>query len=198
MARTEIKIGGFGGQGVILSGIIIGKAAALFDNKHGTLIHSFGPEARGSACSAQVIVSDDAITYPYVRRPAILVVMSQEAYTKFEPELQEGGILITEEDLIHVDALREGIHHFSIPATRIAEELGRKIVLNIVMIGFFTAVTRLLSLDAMRQAVADSIPKGTEDLNLRAFQHGYEYGMELLSQTRNLEGDIYAQVSQAI
>ncbi len=179
MARTEIKIGGFGGQGVILSGIIIGKAASIFDNKHATLIQSFGPEARGSACSAQVIVSDQYITYPYVKKPSILMVMSQEAYTKFEPELEDNGILITEEDLIQIHQLRPGIQHYSVPATRIAEELGRRIVLNIVMVGFFTAVTRLVDVDAMRNAVKDSIPKGTEDLNLRAFDRGYEYGLEV-------------------
>ena len=91
MAKTEIKIGGFGGQGVILSGYIIGKAAAIYDGKHATMIQAFGPEARGSACSAQVIVSDEPIGYPYVKQPNILVVMSQEAYTKFTPELAQGG-----------------------------------------------------------------------------------------------------------
>ncbi|MDI6779537.1 MAG: 2-oxoacid:acceptor oxidoreductase family protein [Bacteroidota bacterium] len=179
MSRTEIKIGGFGGQGVILSGYIIGRAAAIYDNKHSTMIQAFGPEARGSACSAQIIVSPEAIAYPYITAPQIMIVMSQEAYTKFSPELIIGGILITEEELVNPINLRKDVQHFSIPATRIAEELGKKMVLNIVMMGFMTAVTNLINPEAMRSAVSASVPKGTEDLNLKAFNRGYEYGLKL-------------------
>jgi len=179
MSTTELKIGGFGGQGVILSGIIIGKAATIFDGQNATLTQSFGPEARGSACSAQVLISDDQILYPYVTVPNILVVMSQEAYTKFEPELDKNGLLLVEKDLVKPKKPRGNIKLFSIPATRIAEELGRKIVLNIVMVGFFTAVAGIISAQAMREAVKTTVPKGTEELNLKAFDRGYEYGMNL-------------------
>jgi 2-oxoglutarate ferredoxin oxidoreductase subunit gamma len=181
MARTEIKIGGFGGQGVILSGYIIGRAAAIYDNKHATMIQAFGPEARGSACSAQVIVSPEPIAYPYITSPSVMIVMSQEAYTKFTPELAPGGILITEEELVKPHNLRRDLTHFSIPATRFAEELGRKMVLNIVMMGFLTAVTDIVGCEAMRSAVKVSVPRGTEQLNLNAFDKGYEYGMQLKS-----------------
>jgi 2-oxoglutarate ferredoxin oxidoreductase subunit gamma len=180
MKRTEIKIGGFGGQGVILSGYIVGRAASIYDNKYATMIQAFGPEARGSACSAQVIVSSDPIDYPYIVSPQIVIVMSQEAYSRFSPELAKGGTLITEEELVVPHNLRKDVKHFSIPATRIAEELGKKLVLNIVMMGFMTAVTKLLDPDAMRKAVTASVPKGTEDLNLRAFERGYEYGVKVM------------------
>jgi 2-oxoglutarate ferredoxin oxidoreductase subunit gamma len=179
MSRTEIKIGGFGGQGVILSGYIVGRAAAIFDNKHATMIQAFGPEARGSACSSQVIVSADEIAYPYITSPGIMIVMSQEAYTRFTPELAPGGILITEQELVQPHNLRKDITHFSIPATRIAEELGKKLVVNIVMMGFLSAVTSIVSRNAMEQAVLASVPKGTEELNLRAFGKGFEYGAEV-------------------
>lgn len=180
MVRTEIKIGGFGGQGVILSGYIIGRAAAIYDDKYATMIQAFGPEARGSSCSAQIIVSTDVIAYPYITAPSIMVVMSQEAYTKFVPELSEGGVLVTEEELVVPHNLRKDLKHFSIPATRIAEELGKKMVLNIVMMGCLTAVTGIVGADAMRKAVAASVPKGTDELNLRAFEKGYEYGRTLV------------------
>ena len=173
--RTEIKIGGFGGQGVILSGYIIGRAASIFDNKHSTMIQSFGPEARGSACSAQIIVANEPIDYPYITLPSIMVIMSQEAYTKFSPELSAEGLLITEEELVSPINLRKDIRHFSIPATRIAEELGKKMVINIVMMGFMTAVTKLITKEAMQKAVEVSVPKGTEQLNLKAFSLGYDY-----------------------
>jgi 2-oxoglutarate ferredoxin oxidoreductase subunit gamma len=182
MARIEIKIGGFGGQGVILSGYIIGRAASIYDNKHATMIQAFGPEARGSACSSQIIVSNEEIAYPYITSPEIMIVMSQEAYTKFVPELATGGILVTEEELVTPHNLRKDIKHYSIPATRIAEELGKRMVLNIVMMGFLTAVTRIVGRDAMQSAVKVSVPKGTEELNLKAFERGYEFGVELMSQ----------------
>lgn len=181
MARTEIKIGGFGGQGVILSGYILGRAATIYDNRHATMIQAFGPEARGSACSAQLIVSDEPIAYPYITRPTILVVMSQEAYSKFSPELAPGGLLITEKELVNAVGLRKDIRHIAIPATRLAEELGKKMVLNIVMMGFLTAVSGIAGADAMRSAVKASVPKGTEVLNLKAFERGYEFGRSVTS-----------------
>jgi 2-oxoglutarate ferredoxin oxidoreductase subunit gamma len=178
MATTEIKIGGLGGQGVILAGMIIGKAAALFDQKDATLTQAFGPEARGSACSAQVIVSDGKILYPYVTHPDIMVSLSQDAYARFVPELKPDGVLIIEKDLVTPAGLPATTTLYGVPATRIAEELGRKMVLNIVVVGFFAAVTKLVNVDAMRQAVKASVPGGTEDLNLKAFDRGYQYGVE--------------------
>ncbi len=176
---VEIKIGGFGGQGVILAGMIIGKAASIYDNKYATLIQSFGPEARGSACSAQLIISPQKILYPYVTQPEILMVMSQEACAKFSPELANNGLLLIEEELVKAQNLKPDIKLFGIPATRFAEELGKRLVLNIVMVGFFAAITNLVSADAFRKAVADSVPKGTEKLNLQAFEKGYNYGLSL-------------------
>ncbi|HDP99861.1 MAG TPA: pyruvate ferredoxin oxidoreductase [bacterium] len=180
MAKSEIRVTGFGGQGVILCGYLIGKAAAIYDNKHSTLTQSFGPEARGSSCSAQVLVDDEKILYPYLTKPDILICMSQEAYTKFEPELKSNGILLVDEDLVKNAKARDKIKLYKIPATRFAEELGRKIVLNIVMLGFFSAITQLIDKDAVRKTVETSVPKGTEELNLKAFDKGYNFGMEQL------------------
>ena len=179
---TEIKIGGLGGQGVILGGIIIGKAAALFDNKFSTLTQAFGPEARGSACSAQVVVDDSPILYPYVHKPHLLVAMSQDACVKFGPELREDGMLLYEEELVKPTGFPKTVKTFGVPATRFAEELGRKMVLNIVMVGFFTSITRLVSDEAMRKAVADSVPPNTIELNTKAFEKGLEYGRKLRSE----------------
>ncbi len=186
--RTEIRVSGYGGQGVILAGYIIGKATAIFEKKHATLTQSFGPEARGSACSAQVICSDEPIHYPYIRTPNILIAMSQEAYSKFEPELDPNGLLLIDEDLVKAKPPRDNIRMFAVPATRLAEQLGRRIVLNIVMLGFFTAVAKTVSREAMEKAVLSSIPKGTEEINRKAFETGYEYGMKLLEAMAGQEG----------
>ena len=178
---TEIRISGFGGQGVILSAIVIGKAGCIFENGFSTMTQAFGPEARGGACSAQVILSDKPILYPYVTRPDILVTMSQEAYSLFTPQLKQDGILIIEQDLVHVEKLPPGVRAYGVPATRLAEELGKRMVLNIVMVGFFAAVTNVLQPEALRQAVADSVPEAFRELNLKAFDKGFEYGTKHLS-----------------
>lgn len=173
---TEIRIAGFGGQGVILAAAIIGKAGALFQGGYATMTQSFGPEARGGSSSAQVILSNEPILYPYVTQPDVLVVMSQEAYTRFSPELKPGGLLILEQDLVRTDRFPPGARVFGVPATRLAEELGRKVVLNVVMVGFFGAVSKLLDAEALRKAVADSVPSALQKLNLQAFDKGFEYG----------------------
>lgn len=184
MAKTEIRVGGLGGQGVILCGHIIGKAASIYDNKYATLIQAFGPEARGSACSAQVSVADEVIGYPYVKNPDILVLMSQDAYSQFIGQLKPGGLVLYEQELVSLDErMPAGARALGIPATRFAEELGRRLVLNIVMAGFFAGVTGLVSAEAIEKAVLSSVPKGTEDLNMRALRRGYEYGRERAAAT---------------
>src|SRR6476659_8728281 len=187
MRLTEIRIAGFGGQGVILAASVIGKACAIFQGGFATMTQSFGPEARGGSSSAQVILSTEPILYPYVTQPDILVVMSQEAYTVFSPQLKPGGILITEQELVRVDRFPAGVRAYGVPATRLAEELGRKVVLHIVMVGFFGAVTNLLDHDALRQAVADSVPPALQKLNLQAFDKGFAYGSQLLIQNGDAE-----------
>ena len=182
MPVTEIRIAGFGGQGVILSAIVIGKAGCIYQDGYSTMTQSFGPEARGGACSAQVILSDSPVLYPYVTRPDILVVMSQEAYTLFSPQIKDTGTLVIEEDLVRIGELPAGVRVYSIPATRIAEELGKKMVLNIVMVGFFGAVSGVVDPDALRQAVAASVPEAYRELNLKAFDRGFEYGTKELSE----------------
>jgi 2-oxoglutarate ferredoxin oxidoreductase subunit gamma len=197
MPLTEIRVAGFGGQGVILSAIVLGKAASIYQGEFATMTQNFGPEARGGACSAQLMLSDQPVLYPYVTEPDVLVVMSQEAYTKFAPELKDGGTLLIERDLVRVSEMPAQTRIYSIPATRIAEELGKRMVLNIVMVGFFAAVTQLLEADAVRKAIADSVPSSFRELNLKAFDKGYEYGQSALAagpERPDLEND--AVVSQ--
>jgi 2-oxoglutarate ferredoxin oxidoreductase subunit gamma len=178
MARTEIRVGGLGGQGVILCAMIIGRAASIHGGRNATLIQAFGPEARGSACSAQIVVDDETIGYPYVRRSDVFIAMSQEAYAKFVGELKPGGLLLYEQELVKPGAPAAGLRALGIPASRFAEEIGRRLVQNIVMCGFFTGATDVVPEAAMERALQESIPAGTEDLNRRAFLRGYEYGRE--------------------
>jgi 2-oxoglutarate ferredoxin oxidoreductase subunit gamma len=191
--RKEIIITGFGGQGIVLAGQIVGKAASLRDHKESTLTQSYGPEARGGACSAQVIISEQTIHYPYVRRPDVLICMSQGGFEKYGALLGEHSTLIVDQDLVNVPEGRSTAF-FSIPATRLAEEMGRKMMANIVMLGFFTAVAGAITSDAARQTVAESVPKGTEELNMAAFNKGYDYGTAVLKgRQKKAEGKKGAQ-----
>ena len=181
---SEIRFSGFGGQGIIRCGLITGKALSLFDNKHATMTQSFGPEARGSACSSQLVVSDDRVLYPYITTPEILISMSQEAYDKYEPELRDDGILIIDKDLVKTRPSRGKIKLLSVPSTRFAEELGNRIIANLVMLGFFTAVTQIVSPEAMKKALPGLVPGRFLELNKQAFDKGYDYGREILKEEK--------------
>lgn len=179
---AEIRFAGYGGQGIIRSGIIVGRAASIYDNKHGTMSQSFGPEARGGACSSQLVVSDSKVLYPYITESDYLVAMSQAGYEKFEPEMSEQALLLYDDDLVKPKPPRVNIKAYAIPATRFAEQLGRKIVANVVMLGFFTAVTDVVSYEAMKKALPESVPEKAVELNLKAFDRGYTFGNELLKK----------------
>jgi len=176
--QKQIIITGFGGQGVVLAGRIVGKAAAIHDKLESTLVQSYGPESRGGACSAQVTLSDGEIYYPYIQYPDILVAMSQSGYEKYKDFIKEQGTLIVDSDLVQPE--KSAGAFFGIPSTRFAEEMGLKMLANIIMIGFFTAVTSAVSLEAARQTVVESVPKGTEEKNLKAFEKGWEFGQAML------------------
>ncbi|HAL62305.1 MAG TPA: hypothetical protein DCP08_07875 [Chloroflexi bacterium] len=185
MKRLEVKLAGFGGQGIILAGQIIGQAAVLFDQKNAVLTQSYGPESRGGACSADLVISEEEILHPLVIKPQVMVAMSQEAYDRYASELAEGGMLLVDTDLVPVLPRRSKKRDvFAIPATRLAEEVGRRIVANIVMLGSFTALTGAISAEAVKRSILSLVPKGTEDLNLQAFEQGYEYGKRLAADKR--------------
>jgi len=178
----EVLLCGFGGQGIILSGKITGAGVALYDDREVTLTRSYGPASRGGACSTALIISDSPILYPHVTRPCVMAAMSQEAYTTYRGQLAEGGVLLIDADLVEPDPNADQ-QVVSIPATRFAErELGRRIVANIVMLGALTALTAVISEEAMRRAILDSVPKGTEELNMKAFQMGYDFGKGIVSE----------------
>jgi 2-oxoglutarate ferredoxin oxidoreductase subunit gamma len=178
---TEIRFSGFGGQGIIRCALIAGKALSLFGGKHASMNQSFGPEARGSACSSQLLVSEERILYPYLTRPEILISMSQDAYDKYEPELRDGGTLIIDEDLVRPRPVRAGIKFYSVPSTRFAEELGNRITANLVMMGFFTAVTGITTPEVMKKALPGLVPERSLELNNKAFDKGYEHGQRILA-----------------
>jgi 2-oxoglutarate ferredoxin oxidoreductase subunit gamma len=178
--EKEILITGFGGQGVVLAGNILGKAAAIYDGKHATLTQSYGPEARGGACSAQVMISDEEILFPCVEQPQVIVCMSQEGYTKNVGMLVSGGLLVWDSDLVKTSEHDPSWVTYHIPATRFAGELGNEMMANIIILGFLSAVSDLVTVGALRDAVLSSVPPKTKEKNASAFDRGREYGEAIL------------------
>ena len=175
MSRIEVVFTGFGGQGIVLSGVILARAA-LYDKKGVVQTQSYGPEARGGACRAEVIISDDVVYYPFVEEADILVAMSQEALDKYINNIRKGGQLIVDSTTITQIPEKAGVKLNKVAATDIAsEKLGKVIVANIVMLGALANLTGIVSREAMEKAVKESIPRGTEEINLKALEAGYSY-----------------------
>lgn len=172
--KKEIRICGFGGQGVILAGFIIGKAASVFMDYNAVQSQSYGPEARGGAARSEVIISDGKIGYPRPTGVDLLVAMSQESFDTYREDVTKDTIIILDPDLVKKHNIGRPV--YKILAQKIAEELGNKIVTNIVMVGASTAIFGLLDKEAVKKSVLDSVPSRFRELNERAFEKGFEAG----------------------
>jgi 2-oxoglutarate ferredoxin oxidoreductase subunit gamma len=173
--KKEIRICGFGGQGVILAGFIIGKAAAVFMDYNAVQSQSYGPEARGGAARSEVIISDEKIGYPRPTSVDLFVAMSQESFDTYRDDIRDDTLIIVDPDLVTKHNIGRPV--YKIQAQKIAEELGNKIVTNIVMVGAATSIFDLLEPEAVRKAVLDSVPSRFKELNEKAFEKGFEAGM---------------------
>ncbi len=172
--RHEVRFSGYGGQGIILSAVILGRAAALYDEKYAVQTQVYGPEARGGASMGQVVIDDLPILYPEVTDPDIYIIMSQQGFEKYGVAARDDAVMVLDADLVRS---RPVCRYHEIPATAEAKEnLGREIVANIVMMGALVAITGAVSRAAIERAVLDSVPKGTESLNTRALKRGFELG----------------------
>lgn len=171
LKRVEVRISGLGGQGVVLAGEILGRAA-VYDGKYAVQTQSYGAEARGSAAKSEVIISDKKIGFPKVRKCDILVTMSQSALNKHLDDLKENGILLVDRDKVK-EVPKVEAKVFSVPATRIAEtELKSRIYANAIMLGALTKITGIVSKEAVKKAIVDSVSKETKERNLEGFGKG--------------------------
>jgi len=179
--RYEIRLSGSGGQGLILAGKILAEAAAIFDGHNAVQTQSYGPEARGGASKAEVVISDSEIDYPKAMKLDLLLALTQASCKKYSGDLKENAILIVDSDT--VIKLPEGnFRVYSAPIARIAlEEVGKTVVTNIVALGILTKISGIVSEGAMRKAILKRVPKGTEELNMKAFDIGLKKGEELLN-----------------
>lgn len=174
MGRTEILIGGVGGQGVVLAGILLGTAATLFDGKQAVQTQSYSSELRGGSTRAEVIISEQRVTDPEVRRPDILILMAEDAVGRYLYRIKPKGLLAIDADL--VKGVKQGDYEIlSIPATSLADqEMGNIVVANLILLGALIKKTGLLSVEAMEKAIEISVPEKAVQLNLKAFQRGLE------------------------
>lgn len=168
--RKEIRLAGEGGQGMILAGVILAEAAAIYDDLNAAQTQSYGPEARGGASKSEVIISQDEIDYPEVISADVLVALSQEACDKYAGNLKKDGLLIVDMDKVGRVPFNNAIR---VPITALAEKAsGRAITANVVALGVLVGLTGVVSKDAIEKAVTARAPKGTEEMNRAALHAG--------------------------
>jgi len=178
MKRYEIRIAGFGGQGVVTIGKIVGIAAVLYDKKNAVQTQSYGPESRGGACKAEVVLSDGEIHYPKVRSADVLVALSQTAQDVYLKDLKPGGLLIIDPLTVAKEVPRSDVRVVKVPATEIALKVGNKKFQNMVALGALCHLTGVVSQNALEQSIAEAIPPKTLAQNMEAFRKGIEYVRE--------------------
>ncbi len=175
----EIRLSGTGGQGLILAGLILAEAAGVYDGHEVIQTQSYGPEARGGASRAEVIISDNVIDFPKVTSPDIVLVMSQQACDRYGSQVKQGGIILVDDTNVSSLPTIEGASVVTLPITEIARhDVGRQVVANVVALGALVGVTDIATPKAMEQAILSRVPKGTEELNMKAFNVGLERGRE--------------------
>ena len=172
----QVRFGGVGGQGIVLLGRMLGKAAALYDGKDAVCTQVYGPEARGGASRTDVVISDHQIDYPYVTQADVLAVLFQEAYVMFRDCLKPGGLLIADTEL--VQPFDEDTNLHGIPATKIAEELGTRMAANVVILGYLVGITDVVSRESMESAIRSTMKPKIVELNLKALDAGMRLAQE--------------------
>jgi 2-oxoglutarate ferredoxin oxidoreductase subunit gamma len=182
MVRYEVRIGGFGGQGVVTMAVVAGETASLYDNKYVVQTQSYGPEARGGASKSEIVISDEEVDYPKVQEPDVFVVLSRAAYLEYIHGLKEDGILIIDEDLVEIEGdLPKTVKVYKIPATRIADkEVGSKQATNVVMLGALTVITKILSVDGLKKRIEERWPRFVKT-NMLALELGMKAGEDALA-----------------
>ncbi len=188
--RAEIRFSGSGGQGILLAAAIVAEAAASL-GRNVVQTQSYGPEARGGASKAEVIVAGEPIDYPEVQRPGVSLVLSQAAYDKYAADTRPGGLLIYDSGLVEPDPDDESVVRCGLPFTQVAtEELGKVVVTNIVAVGALARVSEVLPVAAVREAVLNRVPPRFKELNEQAFDLGLRLGEEAVAMlTAHVAGE---------
>ncbi len=172
--KHEVLLSGKGGQGLILAGVVLAEAAGVYEGRQVVQTQVYGPESRGGASRAGVVIADEPILYPEVTHPDVLLALSQEAYDRFAPLLQPGGQALVDCALVEVAEPRRDITLYAFPFTDTAQQLGAVILANMVALGALSGTTRLVSAPAIRQAIRARTAAAYHEANLRAFEAGLQ------------------------
>ena len=174
--RFEIRIAGFGGQGVVTIGKVLGTAFTVFEKKNSVNTQSYGPESRGGACRSEVVVSDGDINYPYVRKADLFVALSQVAFDKYVSDMKEGAVLMVDPNAVEPGPKPDTNKFFQVPTMELAHEIGTVKFQNSVLLGaLYPILEKLVKETSLRQALSENVPPKTVDTNLKAFNKGMEY-----------------------
>lgn len=173
--KTSVRFAGTGGQGIIFAGVALARGAALYERRDGKELfaiqtQSYGPAARGESSKSDVVISDERDFFPFVETPDFLVVMSQPSFERYSEQTYPGTIVVLDEDAVEG---RPDLTYYGIGAIHKAEEIGRREVANMVMLGATVQIAGVISREAGIRAIADLSPLGSEELNERAFREGY-------------------------
>ena len=192
MNTTEIRFAGFGGQGIVFASIILARAASIYelrsvsqkdsklekkrDNVFAIQTQAYGPEARGGASRAEVMISDNNIAFPHISEPDILIVMSEPAFEKYANDVKPTTLTLIDSTIVKS---RPKNKYYEIPATKIADDLGNRVVANVVMLGALSAITGVVSKESLKKSLVDKINEETRTINLDAFKKGYNKGKKI-------------------
>ena len=179
MAQISIRFSGFGGQGLVLSAIIIACGAVIHDEKEAVQTQIYGPESRGGASKAEVIVSDREIDYPLIEKSDVLVALSQEALDKYFPDVRENSLVIIDPAFIKDIPEASHVHLIEIPAAELADELGSRLVANMIILGALVTMSSVISKEALEKSIKDNTAKPFHKLNTTGMSAGMKYAEEI-------------------
>jgi len=178
---SEIRFSGVGGKSIVRAGKLRGCAAALHDGKHAVVTQSYGPEARGGASRTDVVIDDNPVDYPFVTRADVFAAFFQEAYEKFRGAVKDDGLVIIDTGLV---TPRDGDRVCGLPATHMAEELGSRMVTNVIMLGYLVGRSGVVSRASLEEAIRTTVKKKVVDLDLQALEAGFSQAAAEAPQAR--------------
>ena len=181
--RTEIRLSAFGGQGIILAGVIIGEGS-IADGNNAVQSQSYGPESRGGAAKSEVIISDREIDYPMAMRADYLISLSQPGFDKYSSDIKKGATVIVDEDLVKAEKPEAAENFYKLPLAKTADKIGNRIFTNIVMLGSVCAITKIVSKDNLQTAVKAHVPVKFIEQNIKAFDEGYKLGLAAMKKKK--------------
>lgn len=185
MSKISIRFSGFGGQGIVLSAITIASGAVLYEDKPALQTQSYGPESRGGASKAEVIISDEEIEYPLIDEADVLIALSQEALEKYLHETHHNSLVIIDPVFVRDRPETDQVRLIEIPAAELADKIGSRVVMNMVILGALVALTSVISKESLEKSIKDNTPDAFHESNLAGMKAGIRYVREMMAKEKS-------------